>query len=89
MFPDPLVDQDGAATEQITMSLKRHVDGSVEQRMSGADERCQWLTTEPPATFRKRSFIARENWLADADEAIPVANGAGTLVISKRRVRAS
>jgi hypothetical protein len=78
-----LVDQHGAALQQVAVALQREVDDGVEQRMTGADERGQRLALRRDQRLLEGdALVARQHGFADADQSVAVAHGAGTWVIS-------
>ena len=73
-----LIHENGAAPEQIAMSLYRQVERGVEQRMAGADEGRQGLARRRHQRLVEgNALVARKHGFAEADETIAVANRCG------------
>ena len=70
-----LVHQHRAALEQVAVALQGQVDGGVEQRMAGADEGGQRLARRRDQLLLEGdALVARQHRLADADQAVAVAD---------------
>ena len=78
-----VINEDGAAAEQVAVTLQREVEGGVEQGVAGADEGGEGLAVGGDAVFLEDdALVAPEHGFADADDAVAVADGGGTCRIS-------
>ncbi len=70
-----LVDQHGAALQQVAVALQGEIDDSVEQRVARADEGGQRLALRRnQGLLEGDAFVARQHGFADTDEAVAVAD---------------
>ena len=61
--------------QQVAVALEREVDGGVEQRMARADEGGQRLALRRDQRLLEGdALVARQHRLADADQAVAVAD---------------
>ena len=65
------------------MALKRQIERGIQQRVAGADKSREGLALRRNEGFLEgNALVARQYRFADADEAVAVAEGAGTWVTS-------
>ena len=70
-----LVDQHGAALQEVAVALESKVDDSVEQRMTRADEGGQRLARRRHTRFLEGdALVAGQHRFADANQAVSVAH---------------
>jgi hypothetical protein len=70
-----LVDQYGAATEQVPIALQREINTGVKQGMAGAYKSSQRLALGIDERLLKgNALITRKHGLSDADEAVTIAD---------------
>ena len=75
-----LVDQHGAAFEQVAIALQGEVDDGIKQRMAGADEGGERLALgRDQGLLEGDTLVARQYRFADADEAVAVAHRGGDM----------
>ena len=75
-----LVDQHGAALQEIAVPLQRQVDHRIEQWVPGTHERRQGLALRRHQRFLERdALVARQHRLADADQTVPIPNRRGNV----------
>src|SRR5437773_1273113 len=73
-----LVYQYRATTQEVAVAFKRQIKRGIEQRVTRADEGREGLAWRRDEGFlESNTLVARQHRLADADEAVTIADGRG------------